>query len=252
MNSNIHISATIVVYKEDENILQKTIVSFLNSPLSKKLFIVDNSPTNFLKRFCNFPEVEYIFIGKNIGFGCAHNLVLKKIKKESKYHLVLNPDVIFEPFVLPKLIEELKRNTRLALISPKVVYPNGEQQYTSRKYPTFLELIYRRLGVFKRFTQQQEYINKDLNQAFYPEFFQGCFLFFNTKDFVAINGFDERYFLYMEDVDICRKIDLLGKRKMYFPDVEITHFHRRGSSQKGILLFHHVSSAIKYFKKWKN
>jgi GT2 family glycosyltransferase len=252
LKSNIDISATIVLYKEDVKTLQKTIACFLKTPLSKRLYIVDNSPTDVLKEFCDFFEVVYVFVGKNIGFGSAHNLVLDKINKHSKYHLILNPDVVFESEILLKLIKELDNNTDVAIISPKVVYPDGELQYTCRKYPTFLELIYRRLGIFKAFTQKHEYRNKDLNQSFYPDFFQGCFLLFNTSDFVAINGFDNRYFLYMEDVDVCKKIDVLRKRKMYFPDVQITHKHRRGSSQKISLLYYHISSAIKYFKKWKN
>lgn len=252
MEKIIDISATIVVYKEDVKTLQKTIASFLNVSLEKRLYIVDNSPSNILKEYCDFPEVEYIFVGKNIGFGNGHNLVLDKIKNYSKHHLILNPDILFELNVLLKLIKELEDNQELAMVSPKVIYPNGKQQYTCRKYPTFLELIYRRLGIFKGFTQKQEYRDENLNQPFYPDFFQGCFLLFNTIDFVTINGFDERYFLYMEDVDICKKIDALGKRKMYIPEVEIVHKHRRGSSQKIILLYYHISSVIKYFKKWKN
>jgi GT2 family glycosyltransferase len=252
LERKIDISATIVLYKEDRKTLQKTMDSFLNIPLSKRLFVVDNSPTDILKEFCDFPEVEYVFVDENIGFGSAHNLVLNKINKRSKYHLVLNPDVIFDPEGILKLIKELENNNDVAMISPKVLYPDGEQQYTCRKYPTFLELMYRRFGVFKTFTQKQEYRNENLKKPFYPDFFQGCFLLFNTLDFVGINGFDERYFLYMEDVDICKKIDALGKRKMYFPEVEIIHKHRRGSSQKITLLYYHISSAMKYFKKWKN
>lgn len=252
LSNKIQISASIVLYNENRQVLEQVIQCFLNSPLSKRLYIVDNSPSNALKEFCDYSEVEYIFVGKNIGFGSGHNLILNKINKCSKYHLILNPDVNFKSEVLLKLIKELEKDANVAMISPKVVYPNGEQQYTCRKYPTFLELMFRRFGVFKTFTQKQEYRNKNLNKSFYPNFFQGCFLLFNTKDFAAINGFDERYFLYMEDVDICKKIDVLGKRKMYFPDVKITHTHRKGSSQKIILLYYHISSAMKYFKKWKN
>jgi len=252
LNTTVEISATIILYKEDVETLQKTIDSFLKTPLSKKLYLIDNSPTNKLQNHFLDPAIEYRFVGKNSGFGAAHNLVINEIQGSSKYHLILNPDVIFESEVLLKLKKELDNHKEIAMVSPKVIYPDGKLQYTCRKYPTFLELIYRRFGVFKKFTQKQEYRDEHLIKSFYPDFFQGCFLLFNTADFVAINGFDERYFLYMEDVDICKKIDKQGKRKMYFPGTEIVHNHRRGSSQKIILLFHHISSAIKYFKKWKN
>ena len=75
-------------------------------------------------------------------------------------------------------------------------------------------------------------------------------MLFKTEDFKTLEGFDERYFLYMEDADICRKIDLLGKKKLYYPKVKITHQHQRGSSKNIKLFFHHISSAIKYFLKW--
>ena len=65
-----------------------------------------------------------------------------------------------------------------------------------------------------------------------------------------LKGFDERYFMYMEDVDICRKIDLSGKRKLYFPATEIIHSHRKGSSKELRLFCIHISSIIKYFMKW--
>ena len=70
------------------------------------------------------------------------------------------------------------------------------------------------------------------------------------EDFIALNGFDERYFLYMEDVDICKKIDLLGKKKLYYPQEQIIHILKQGSLKNANLFFSHLSSAIKYFLKW--
>ena len=75
-------------------------------------------------------------------------------------------------------------------------------------------------------------------------------MLFKTEDLLRLEGFDERYFMYMEDVDICRKIDLSGKRKLYFPATEIIHTHRKGSSKEFRLFFIHISSIIKYFMKW--
>lgn len=252
MSDKIEISASIVLYKEDTQTLQTTINSFLNLPFSKKLFLIDNSPNNDLENQFISEEIIYKFVGKNIGFGAAHNLVINTIKNKSKYHLILNPDIQFELDVIPKLINKLSEETLLAMISPKVLCPNNQVQFTCRKFPTKLELIYRRLKVFKNFTREQEYRNINLEKPFYPDFIHGCFMLFNTTDFIVINGFDERYFLYMEDVDICKKIDALGKRKMYFPLVSIFHHHRKGSSKKLNLLWIHFLSARKYFKKWQN
>ena len=95
-----------------------------------------------------------------------------------------------------------------------------------------------------------KYSDKDISKAFYADYLTGCFQLFKTEDFVKINGFDERYFLYMEDVDICKKIDDIGKNKMYFPKEQITHVLKKESSKKIRLFFTHFISSIKYFKKW--
>jgi hypothetical protein len=91
---------------------------------------------------------------------------------------------------------------------------------------------------------------RNLEKSFYPDFIHGCFMLFKTKDFKNIEGFDERYFLYLEDADLCRKIDAVGKKKLYYPNIEITHQHQRGSTKNIKLFFYHLSSAFKYFLKW--
>ncbi|MCF6349380.1 MAG: glycosyl transferase family 2 [Flavobacteriaceae bacterium] len=245
------ITATIVLYNEEINELSKTINSFLNTPLQKKLFLIDNSPKDKLRNKFNQPEIEYIFIGENIGFGSGHNTIINKIKDCSKYHLILNPDVSFESSIILNLIKTLEKEEELAMIAPKVIFPNGEHQYTCRKYPTVLEMISRKMGIFKNYVNKREYKNLDLTKTFYPDFIHGCFQLYKTEDFVKINGFDERYFLYMEDVDICRKIDVLGKKKMYYPKEEITHILKKGSSKSIQLFIRHFLSSVKYFYKWR-
>ena len=244
------ITASIVLFNEDMEELLLCIDSFLKVPLTKKLYLIDNSPTAELKNNFKQPEIEYIFTGDNLGFGKGHNLIIEKIHNDSEYHLILNPDVIFEPQVILTLVDLFKKDATVAMVAPKVVYPNGTLQYTCRKYPTMLELVARRIKILKNYTQKREYRNTDLTQPFYPDFIHGVFLLFKTVDLVKINGFDERYFLYMEDVDICRKIDALDKTKYYFPKVQITHVHKRASARTMKLFFVHLHSSFKYFYKW--
>lgn len=239
------------MYQNNLDIVEKTIDSFLNTTIeNKRLYIVDNSTTNALEKEFNHPLIEYQFVGDNIGFGAGHNKVLEKVKNTSDYHLILNPDVEFNSDVIPSLVNVIERDKDVAMIAPKVIFPSGEHQHTCRKYPTFLEMISRRLKVFKNYTQNHEYRDLDLSKPFYPEFIHGCFYIFKTEDFVKIGGFDERYFLYMEDVDICRKIDQLGKKKLYYPNVQITHILKKESSKSVRLFFTHLNSSFKYFKKW--
>mgnify|MGYP005989144619 CR=1 FL=1 len=242
------ITASIVLFNENLETLKKTVDSFLKTPITKKLYLIDNSTNNELEAHFKEAEIEYIFVGKNICFRKSHNLILNQIN--SKFHLILNPDVEFIPDVIPNLITEIKKNIDVSFITPKVIYPNKEIQYVCRKHPTFFDLINRKLKISKNQILKNEYRNKDLSKPFYPEFIHGCFMLFKTADFKNLKGFDERYFLYMEDADICRKIDDSGKKKRYYPNIEIIHQHQKGSSKNIKLFFYHLASAIKYFLKW--
>jgi GT2 family glycosyltransferase len=242
------ITASVVLFNENLEILKKTVDSFLKTPLEKKLFLIDNSPKNRLEKYFEHPEIEYLFVGENIGFGKAHNLVIDKLT--ANFHLILNPDVTFSSDVILALITELSKSTDVSFITPKVLFSNKENQYVCRKHPTFFNLINRKSKISKNQTIKNEYRNQDLERSFCPEFMHGCFMLFKTADFKYLGGFDERYFLYMEDADICRRIDKIEKKILFFPNVEITHQLQKGSSKSMKLFIYHLSSAIKYFLKW--
>ena len=250
MRAKIQLSGTIVLYNENVNELKKAIDSFLAIPVPKKLFLIDNSSSDDLRYLNQHPEIHYRFSNNNIGFGAGHNEVINDIRDLSTYHLILNPDVIFKPEDISKLIKELQYDNTLAMVAPRVLYPNGAHQITARRYPKPLDLILRRIKINSNRLADQEYRNYDLKQAFYPDFIHGCFMLFKTSVFIKLNGFDTRYFLYMEDVDICKKIDDAGFKKLYYPKIEIIHIKQQGSAKKLNLLYHHLSSAIKYFIKW--
>lgn len=255
MKETVKISASIVLYHEDIKDLNKTVQSFLSTPLSKRLYLIDNTPKALFKNKFTHADITYIPNYKNLGFGAAHNKILDKIDGTCEYHLILNPDVTFTPLVIPNLLAALEKDEDVAMIAPSVLFPDGKHQYSCRKFPTFNELLVRRVGVlkylFRNIIEKGEYRDKDLSKAFFPEYITGCFQLYKTKDLLSLKGFDERYFLYMEDVDICRKIDVLGKKKLYYPNERITHILKQGSTKSIKLFFIHLISAIKYFRKWK-
>jgi GT2 family glycosyltransferase len=254
MKEKLDITASIVLYSEDLKELTKTVNCFLDSSLKKKLFLIDNTPNKQFKGVFNQKELQYIAVGKNIGFGAGHNIIIDKIKNSSKFHLILNPDVSFKKGVIANLISQLENDTTIAMIAPKVLFPNNTHQYSCRRYPFLQELLARRFTflkpIFKKVIFKGTYRDRDLSEPFFAEYITGCFHLYNTEDFIKLSGFDERYFLYMEDIDICKKIDLIGKKKLYFPKEEITHVLKQGSSKSFKLFIRHTSSAIKYFLKW--
>jgi GT2 family glycosyltransferase len=254
MKEKLDITASIVLYNENFDELKKTVNCFLKTPLKKKLYLIDNTKKSLFKNVFNHDEIEYIPMSKNIGFGTGHNIVLNIINNISKFHLILNPDVSFEKEVIINLISVLNKNKDLAMIAPRVLFPNKKHQYSCRRYPTVFELFARRFTFLKPFLKlviyKGTYRDKNLDEPFFADYITGCFHLYWTHDFISLNGFDERYFLYMEDVDICRKIDAIGKKKLYYPDEEIIHVLKQGSSRNIKLFLRHTSSAIKYFLKW--
>ncbi|WP_334055949.1 galactosyltransferase-related protein [Polaribacter sp. P097] len=250
----LEITASIVLYHENIEELSNTIECFLRVNLSKKLYLIDNTDDERYKGLFINDDIFYISNGENLGFGAGHNVILSNITNHSKFHLILNPDVNFESEVIPNLINKLKKHEMVSMIAPKVLFPDGTFQNSCRRYPKVSELLARRFNflqsIFKRNINKGKYSDKDLRSSFFADYITGCFHLYRTEDFVKLNGFDERYFLYMEDVDICKKIEKMDKLKLYYPKEEIRHVLKQGSSKSTKLFFIHTFSAIKYFLKW--
>lgn len=248
------LSASIVAYKNPANILAQTIHSFLSSTKDSHLYLIDNSPTDDLKYLAYDPRITYIFNSKNIGFGAGHNVSIRQIINQSKYHLVLNPDVYFDKNVLSKLYLFMEQNLDIGLTMPKVLYPDGRLQPVCKLLPSPKTLIIRRFLNFQRSRLEKENFKYELHLSGYNKiidapFLSGCFMFIRTQALQTVGLFDERFFLYTEDTDLSRRIHKYY-RTVFFPEVAIYHYHQRGSYKDISLLWRNIRSAIKYFNKW--
>jgi GT2 family glycosyltransferase len=248
------LSASIVAYKNSASILAQTIHSFLSSTKDSQLYLIDNSPTDQLKYLAYDPRIVYSFNGKNIGFGAAHNLALRKAINESKYHLVLNPDVYFDESVLTKLYDYMEQNTTVGLVMPKVLYPDGRIQPVCKLLPSPKTLILRRFLTFLTSSLERENYKYELHLSGYDKiidapFLSGCFMFLRTEALRTVGLFDERFFLYTEDTDLSRRIHKIY-RTVFFPEATIYQYHQRGSYKIILLLWRNIQSAVKYFNNW--
>ncbi len=251
----IHISASIVLYKNDKSVLE-TINGFLHTPINGKLFLVDNSPTNDLQQVLAQTiidkRVEYIFNNSNLGFGAAHNIALKKVAGVSKYHLILNPDINFETNVIPALTNYMEANENVGLVMPKIIYPDGSTQFVAKILPTPMDLIFKRF--IPSFLIQKRMENFQLkftgyNKEMEVPYLSGCFMFIRVKALEEVGLFDERFFMYPEDIDLTRRIYRKYKT-MFYPSVSVIHAHEQGSYKSKKLLYIHITNMIKYFNKW--
>ena len=246
------ITASIVTFKTEGEELKHCLVN-LNHNLIKKVYVIDNSKQKYIEDICSkFSYAEY-YASENIGYGAAHNIGIKEgIKENSKYHIVLNSDIDFNSEIIESLYNYMNKNIDVAQVQPKIIYPNGEMQYSCRLLPTPLNLIFRRflpktlsLKLDERYLLKMCDHSKEMNIPYH----QGSFMFFRTECFNKVGLFDERFFMYPEDIDITRRMHKLY-RTMYVPFVSVIHNHRAESYKSKKMLRIHIANMIKYFNKW--
>jgi GT2 family glycosyltransferase len=256
MSNRLNIS--IVLYHNREEQIKKAIESVLNTDLNITLYLVDNSSTDSLRELERIDKrIVYIFNNSNLGFGKAHNIALKKsIEKNIPYHLVLNPDVYFEKGVLEELYDFMENNKDVGLVMPKVLYPDGNIQYLCKLLPKPLDLFGRRflnLGPFRKIVEKRNEIYElrftGYDKIMEVPYLSGCFMFIRTEVLKKVGLFDERFFMYLEDTDLSRRIHRVAKT-VYYPYVYIYHEYGKGSYKSLKLLYYHIKSAIKYFNKY--
>lgn len=247
----------LVLYENDRNHVFNVINSFLNTNLIVKLILVDNSPTNNLKNLIKDSRIEYIHNPSNPGFGAAHNIaIIKSIELNSKYHLVLNPDVYFQMGTLEIIYEFMDKNLNIGQLMPKVTYPNGEFQYLCKTNPTFFDLFARGFmpnfikRIIKKRMNSYEYKDHNYNDIIYDiPYLSGCFMFLRTETLKKVGFFDDNIFMYLEDADLTRRF-LQVSRTVYFPKAHIFHHFAQLTHKKVKFKWITVQSAIVYFNKW--
>ena len=252
-------TACIVTYNTEQEELNRILNCFKKIKLKFKLWISDNSEKDILRNFIeNFSDdrIKYIFNNSNKGFGAGHNIVLQKLIEEnekSEFHLMINADVFFEENTIEKIIAYMRKNSDIGQIGPRIYESNGEINRSCRLLPTPLNLIFRRFFPVKSIVEKMDY-SYEIKWYNYKSIIEvpilsGCFIFVRTDILKDIGVFDERYFMYMEDYDLCRRI---GKKYkvVFYPKVNIVHKHGKASYKSRKMMIIHIKSAIKYFNKW--
>ncbi|MDD2789217.1 MAG: glycosyltransferase family 2 protein [Sulfurimonas sp.] len=248
------INASIVLYHNDRTQLQKVIDSFLSTNLDVLLYLIDNSLTDALNDMAELDRrIIYIFNNANVGYGAGHNIAIQKsMEADVDYHIVLNPDLYFEGSIIKTIYDYMQSNPDVGNLMPKILYPNGDNQYLAKLLPTPLDWILRRF-LPARFTQgitekfELRYTN--YTDVMNVPFLSGCFMFLRVSALKEVGLFDESIFMYMEDVDINRRIHA-KYRTLYYPNVSVYHEYERGSHKNWKLLRISIESSIKYFNKW--
>lgn len=198
----------------------------------------------------------------NYGFGASCNRGAREV--DARAYFFLNPDTILDDEqMLPTLFAFLQAHPQVGIVAPKVWYLDGRLQLTCRRFPKWFMPFVRRTEAGAKFGQRdaRAFLMEDVNHdtARPVDWAQGSALLVDADLFRALGGFDERFFLYYEDVDLCRSAWDCGRAVYYLPDATVRHAYGQGSAQGGGLVHNlftnplarwHVASWIKYMLKW--
>lgn len=246
---------SIVTYHTAEAELAACLDSVLACDAVDRVDIIDNGNEARLSDFCRgcYPRrVEYV-ANENRGYGAGHNVSLRRSLADSiDYHLVLNSDVYFPSGTLEKCLDFMEKNKSIGQLIPRTVFPDGSFQPVCHRIPTPLDLLMHRFApksFMKRWRDHYEMRDCDLTKPLNVPYHHGCFMLFRVSALRDTGLFDERFFMYPEDIDMTRRVHERYET-VYYPGASIVHAHRAESRVNFKLLRIHAVNMLRYFCKW--
>lgn len=273
-SQNISFAVSIViVHFNGTKFLEQCLDSIFNNTYvdEREIILVDNAstdtdwkniPTLQSKRIIKYNHLKILELPENIGFGAACNR--GAAIASSKLLFFLNPDVIIENDPIPQMRAFLENTPKAGAIGPKLLFPNGDLQPSRGTFP-HLPLTVAQLFKFKRFLPKDEllipYLHKVLGKYFAQwkqadsvqkvDYITGAALMIKKSIFDECNGFDEHFFLYFEEIDLCKRINLKGYQNFFFPLVKIVHVEDASSEPSyGFKEAAYLKSLIYYYQKY--
>lgn len=199
-------------------------------------------------------QIKLIKNDQNLGFAKANNQGLKEASGE--YILFLNSDTEIKPDTLSKSLAFMRANPRCGIMGPKMVYPDGSPQSSVRRFPTVWPILLMLLKVPKLWPHLKaidNYLAVDFDYSKQQEVDQvmGAFMLMPKSLVGQLKGFDERFFIWFEEVDLCLRVKRAGYQVIYNPEVEIVHHGGKSFAQQSLITNQRrfFKSALSYFLK---
>ena len=199
-------------------------------------------------------SIEWVSASVNGGYGAGHNVALSKVN--SRYHLLLNPDVVLDERAMMEALRLLSSDPQIALLAPIGVGSLGEPEYLAKAYPSVWVLALRafaprwlhRLNVKSLARYEMRHHSESRRTRAIP-LASGCCMWIRRNALDQVGGFDESYFLYFEDYDLSMKLAQLGDI-IESQDVTIVH-HGGDAARKGLRhIGWFIAGAIRFFRRW--
>ena len=247
------LNVSIVLYRSDMAQVNALCQTLLQAALVRSIYLIDNSPVA-ATGFLSDSRVVYRWNGgNNLGYGRANNIAIREsIYDKVPFHLVINSDIEVSASDLDYLHGFMQHNPKVGSLMPRVVGADGHLQYLCKLLPTPWDVFARRF-LPRKWTERRN-ARYELRASGYDKmmnvpYLSGCFMLLRTEAVLQARLFDERYFMYPEDIDLTRTLhrDWLT---LYVPDVTIVHRHAQASYHSCRMLWVHIVNMCRYFNKW--
>lgn len=218
---------------------------------NSEVIVVDNSSEDFSANFVaeNFPDIQLIRLPVNKGFGAGNNAGAKVAKGE--FLFLLNTDTIITSNILPHLIDLMEENPEVGIIGPKLLFPDGIFQISfSPKISIRGEIEAKKLHSYAQSPTKLNLLENNFQQIKEVDIVVGAAFFIRADLFHSLGGFDEKFFMYFEESDLCQRVKNAGYKVLYTPEVSLIHI--RGHSVNKIankMAVEYRHSQIYYYQK---
>ncbi|EIY8172749.1 glycosyltransferase family 2 protein [Vibrio parahaemolyticus] len=220
---------------------------------SFKVVIKSNKPGDDFKKYCAYNNFHWLDGDYFLGFGENNNYVFEYCNKslgmsDDDYFIILNPDVFVTPDSLCCLIDEMSScSSKLSTINLFRDFDKNITDNSIRKFPRLSDFFSSYIG----FGNSTIINKKMIDSIIEVDWAAGSFLAFKASHYRELNGFNEQYFMYCEDIDICYRSALLGERVSYHPQITAIHDARNANRKISKHLFWHVKSVFKFLASRK-
>jgi N-acetylglucosaminyl-diphospho-decaprenol L-rhamnosyltransferase len=217
----------------------------------------DSESIGYLRANLRHLPVRIVETKANLGFGTGYDEGIKHAR--GSFILINNPVKILEKTGVEKMLQKMQRDPSIGIIAPKLVHPDGSLRESSRAFPRPLDVISKRTFLKRWFPgSMRRYLDQDRDPETErdTDWIAGGCLMIRKDLFQSIGGFDHRFFLFFEDIDLCRRVWQAGKRVVYAPSIVGSDRKSRLSEGGPWSLMTspvgrtHIASALKYFWKW--
>jgi GT2 family glycosyltransferase len=202
------------------------------SATSFEIIVVDNaSADGSVEAARRWPAVRVFQTGANRGFAVANNIGIRESR--GYFLLLLNSDTIVPPGAVDALVRTLRSHPEVAIVGPRLVDATGHPELSfGAMVSPLAEFRQKRLmsGLAKRSPRILQRVESMTRREQWPDWVSGACLLVCRADAEAVGLIDERYFMYLEDVDFCAAIRARGRRVLFTPTVEVVHFRGRSAS----------------------